>query len=44
VIVGFNYRQADVDDLIVNTFGALAGYALLVGTRRLVRPLATQPD
>jgi glycopeptide antibiotics resistance protein len=44
VVVGFNYRQADVDDVIVNTLGALAGYALLVGTRRLVRPLATQPD
>ena len=44
LIVGFNYRQADVDDLIVNTFGAMAGYALLVGTKRLVRALATQPD
>jgi len=44
LIVGFNYRQADVDDLIVNTFGAIAGYALLVGTRRLVRALATRPD
>ena len=44
LIVGFNYRQADVDDLIVNTFGAIAGYALLVGTRQLVKALATQPD
>jgi glycopeptide antibiotics resistance protein len=44
LIVGFNYRQADVDDVIVNTLGAIAGYALLVGTRRLVRTLATQPD
>lgn len=43
-IVGFNYRQADVDDLIVNTFGAMAGYALLVGTKRLVAALATRPD
>ncbi len=44
LIVGFNYRQADVDDLIVNTFGAMAGYALLVGTKRLVAALATRPD
>ena len=44
LIVGFNYRQADVDDLIVNTVGAMAGYALLVGTRRLVGALATRPD
>lgn len=44
LIVGFNYRQADVDDLIVNAFGAMAGYALLVGTERLVAALATQPD
>jgi glycopeptide antibiotics resistance protein len=43
LIVGFNYRQADVDDLIVNTFGAMAGYALLVGTKRLVAALATRP-
>jgi glycopeptide antibiotics resistance protein len=44
LIVGFNYRQADVDDLIVNTLGAAAGYALLAGTRRLGRALAVQPD
>jgi len=44
LIVGFNYRQADVDDLIVNTVGAVAGYALLVGTKRLVGALATRPD
>ena len=44
LIVGFNYRQADVDDLIVNTFGAMAGYALLLGTKRLVAALATRPD
>jgi glycopeptide antibiotics resistance protein len=44
LIVGFNYRQADVDDLMVNTVGAMAGYALLVGTKRLVAALATRPD
>jgi glycopeptide antibiotics resistance protein len=44
LIVGFNYRQADVDDLIVNTVGAVAGYALLVGTKRLLAALATRPD
>jgi glycopeptide antibiotics resistance protein len=44
LIVGFNYRQADVDDLIVNTVGGMAGYALLVGTKRLVGALAARPD
>jgi glycopeptide antibiotics resistance protein len=43
LLLGFTYRQADVDDLIVNIFGAAAGYALLVGTKWLVRALATQP-
>jgi glycopeptide antibiotics resistance protein len=42
--VGFNYRQADVDDIIVNTLGALAGYALLVGTRWLGRAFAVRSD
>jgi len=43
LLIGFTYRQADVDDLIVNTLGAVGGYALLVGTRWLVRALATRP-
>ena len=43
LLLGFTYRQADVDDLIVNTFGAAAGYALLLGTKWLVRALATRP-
>ena len=36
LMVGFNYRQADVDDLIVNTMGAGTGYALFVACRTLV--------
>ncbi|KGL41949.1 hypothetical protein BMT55_03975 [Listeria newyorkensis] len=28
LILGFNYRSFDVDDLICNTFGALLGYVL----------------
>jgi glycopeptide antibiotics resistance protein len=43
LLLGFTYRQADIDDLIVNTFGAAAGYAVLVGTKWLVRALATRP-
>jgi glycopeptide antibiotics resistance protein len=43
LLLGFTYRQADVDDLIVNTLGAMAGYALLVGTKWLVGALATRP-
>lgn len=31
------YRSVDVDDVIVNTVGALLGYALFVGGRRLLR-------
>ena len=29
-LVGFPYRQTDVDDVILNTFGAFLGYALLL--------------
>lgn len=31
------YRSVDIDDVIVNTAGALLGYALFVGARRLLR-------
>ena len=37
LMVGFAYRQADVDDLLVNTLGAVAGYALFVGVQVLLR-------
>jgi glycopeptide antibiotics resistance protein len=43
LLAGHPYRQADVDDLIVNTAGAAIGYALLIGTKWLVRALATGP-
>lgn len=35
--VGSNYRSADIDDVIVNTAGALVGYAVFVGLRRTAR-------
>jgi glycopeptide antibiotics resistance protein len=35
--VGANYRSVDVDDVIVNTAGALFGYALFLGVRTAVR-------
>ncbi len=31
------YRSVDIDDVIVNTVGALLGYTLFVGGRRLLR-------
>ena len=39
--VGFGYRTADVDDVVVNVFGALIGYAaylLFVALRTQVEP------
>jgi glycopeptide antibiotics resistance protein len=36
VIVGYPYRQTDVDDVIVNASGAFLGYALAVLLRRWV--------
>ncbi len=36
-VVGYGYRSVDIDDLIVNTAGALFGYALFVGGRRVIR-------
>lgn len=33
--VGANYRSVDIDDVIVNTAGALIGYALFLGVRRV---------
>ena len=35
--VGVNYRSVDVDDVILNTIGALVGYALFLGVRAAVR-------
>lgn len=37
LIVGYPYRQTDVDDVIVNTCGAFFGYALFVAARVIVR-------
>lgn len=34
---GHNYRSTDVDDVILNTAGALFGYALFVGARSVAR-------
>jgi glycopeptide antibiotics resistance protein len=39
LVIGFPYRQADVDDVLVNTFGAGLGYGLLVSLGRLLAPL-----
>lgn len=36
-LVGFPYRQPDVDDVIVNTFGAFLGYAVFRAVARSVR-------
>ena len=38
-LVGYNYRSADIDDVILNTAGALLGYAVFLGTRRVTRAL-----
>jgi len=35
--VGANYRSVDIDDVILNTIGALVGYALFLGVRAAVR-------
>jgi glycopeptide antibiotics resistance protein len=35
--VGHSYRSVDIDDVILNTVGALAGYGLFLGGRRAVR-------
>lgn len=40
LLIGFPYRQADVDDVIVNTVGAGAGCAVLAVTRLVGRTLA----
>jgi glycopeptide antibiotics resistance protein len=37
LVIGFPYRQSDVDDVIVNTIGAAAGYGVLVSGAWLVR-------
>jgi glycopeptide antibiotics resistance protein len=37
MVIGFPYRQADVDDVIANTLGAVVGYGLLVSLRRVRR-------
>lgn len=34
LILGFNYRTFDVDDIILNTLGAITGYCFL----RLLAP------
>lgn len=33
-LLGYTYRQSDVDDVILNVIGALLGYALFVGGSR----------
>lgn len=35
--VGYYYRSTDIDDVILNTAGALLGYALFLGARRATR-------
>jgi glycopeptide antibiotics resistance protein len=35
-LVGYGYRAVDIDDVILNTVGALVGYAVFLGARRLV--------
>lgn len=35
--VDYNYRTTDIDDVILNTAGALLGYALFLGARRVRR-------
>jgi glycopeptide antibiotics resistance protein len=38
-VIGYPYRQTDVDDVILNTFGAFAGYALFLAARAVGRRL-----
>lgn len=40
--IGFTYRQADVDDLLLNTVGALIGYGIFLGTTAAGRRLGTR--
>lgn len=45
-LVGRSFRSTDTDDVILNTAGALFGYALFVGARaasRALRPEASRP-
>jgi glycopeptide antibiotics resistance protein len=37
LVIGFPYRQSDIDDVIVNTIGAGGGYALLGGISGIAR-------
>lgn len=37
-ILGFTYKKFDVDDLLLNTIGALIGYACWLGVRALFAP------
>ena len=42
--VGYPYRQTDVDDVILNTFGAFLGYALLLVAVALGRRVSGRPQ
>jgi hypothetical protein len=35
-LLGYTYRQSDVDDVILNVIGALLGYCLLLGSEWMV--------
>lgn len=39
-LVGYPYRQTDIDDVILNTFGAFMGYAVFLVVSRSVRAVA----
>ena len=42
-LVGFPYRQTDVDDVILNTVGAFLGYAVSLAVIALARRVSRQP-
>jgi glycopeptide antibiotics resistance protein len=42
-LVGYPYRQTDIDDVILNTFSALLGYAVYVIGARLLRVVNRHP-
>lgn len=42
---GFNYRTADIDDVIVNVAGAVLGYLALIGGQAALRdPVSSESD
>ncbi len=43
-VVGFPYRQTDVDDVILNTFGAFLGYAVFLAVIAFARHVSRRSE